>query len=66
MLYLNDTYSLTEDPNSVSGVFWCLGRYDAPGGQSDHLRNGPVHEFGEHRAKSARGEYSNAMRSEWV
>jgi deoxyribodipyrimidine photo-lyase len=29
MLLLNDRYALDgRDPNSVSGVFWCLGRYD--------------------------------------
>ena len=29
LLYLNDKYALDgRDPNSVSGVTWCLGRYD--------------------------------------
>ncbi len=29
MLHLNDKYALDgRDPNSVSGIFWCLGRYD--------------------------------------
>lgn len=29
MLYLNDKYALDgRDPNSVSGIFWVLGRYD--------------------------------------
>lgn len=29
MLALNDKYALDgRDPNSVSGIFWCLGRYD--------------------------------------
>ncbi len=29
MLHLNDRYALDgRDPNSVSGIFWCLGRYD--------------------------------------
>jgi deoxyribodipyrimidine photo-lyase len=29
MLTLNDRYALDgRDPNSVSGIFWCLGRYD--------------------------------------
>lgn len=29
MLELNDRYALDgRDPNSVSGIFWCLGRYD--------------------------------------
>jgi deoxyribodipyrimidine photo-lyase len=29
MLHLNDKYALDgRDPNSLSGIFWCLGRYD--------------------------------------
>ncbi len=33
MLTLNDKYALDgRDPNSVSGTFWCLGRYDRPWG----------------------------------
>jgi len=29
MLILNDKYALDgRDPNSISGIFWCLGRYD--------------------------------------
>lgn len=29
LLYLNDRYALDgRDPNSLSGIFWCLGRYD--------------------------------------
>lgn len=29
MIYLNDRYALDgRDPNSYSGIFWCLGRYD--------------------------------------
>jgi len=33
MFYLNDKYALDgSDPNSVSGIFWCLGRYDRPWG----------------------------------
>jgi deoxyribodipyrimidine photo-lyase len=33
MLLLNDRYALDgRDPNSVSGIFWCLGRYDRPWG----------------------------------
>jgi len=29
MLHLNDRWALDgRDPNSVSGIFWCLGRYD--------------------------------------
>lgn len=33
MFHLNDTYALDgRDPNSVSGILWCLGRYDRPWG----------------------------------
>lgn len=33
MLHLNDRWALDgRDPNSISGVFWCLGRYDRPWG----------------------------------
>ena len=33
MLTLNDKYALDgRDPNSISGIFWCLGRYDRPWG----------------------------------
>ncbi len=28
---LNDKYALDgQDPNSISGIFWCFGRYDRP------------------------------------
>lgn len=31
MLELNDRWALDgRDPNSLSGIFWCLGRYDRP------------------------------------
>lgn len=33
MLELNNKYALDgRDPNSYSGIFWCLGRYDRPWG----------------------------------
>jgi deoxyribodipyrimidine photo-lyase len=33
MLHLNDRWALDgRDPNSVSGIAWCLGRYDHPWG----------------------------------
>lgn len=33
MIYLNDKYALDgRDPNSYSGIFWCLGRFDRPFG----------------------------------
>ncbi len=36
MLHLNDKYALDgRDPNSVSGIFWCLGRYDRPWQERD-------------------------------
>jgi deoxyribodipyrimidine photo-lyase len=31
MIHLNNRYALDgRDPNSYSGIFWCLGRYDRP------------------------------------
>jgi deoxyribodipyrimidine photo-lyase len=33
MIALNDRYALDgRDPNSYSGIFWILGRYDRPWG----------------------------------
>ena len=33
MLELNNKYAVDgRDPNSYSGIFWCLGRYDRPWG----------------------------------
>lgn len=33
MIHLNNKYALDgRDPNSTSGIFWCLGRYDRPWG----------------------------------
>jgi deoxyribodipyrimidine photo-lyase len=33
MIYLNNAYALDgRDPNSYSGIFWILGRYDRPWG----------------------------------
>jgi deoxyribodipyrimidine photo-lyase len=33
MIELNNRYALDgRDPNSESGIFWCLGRYDRPWG----------------------------------
>ena len=32
MIELNNKYALDgRDPNSYSGIFWTLGRYDRPG-----------------------------------
>lgn len=34
MIELNNRYALDgRDPNSYSGIFWCLGRYDRPWGE---------------------------------
>jgi deoxyribodipyrimidine photo-lyase len=31
LLHLNDRWALDgRDPNSATGIFWCLGRYDRP------------------------------------
>jgi deoxyribodipyrimidine photo-lyase len=33
MIHLNNKYAVDgRDPNSTSGIFWCLGRYDRPWG----------------------------------
>ena len=33
MIHLNNKYALDgRDPNSYSGILWCLGRYDRPWG----------------------------------
>jgi deoxyribodipyrimidine photo-lyase len=33
LLHLNDKYALDgRDPNSLTGIFWCFGRYDRPWG----------------------------------
>ena len=33
MIHLNNRHALDgRDPNSYSGIFWCLGRYDRPWG----------------------------------
>ena len=33
LIHLNNKYGLDgRDPNSYSGIFWCLGRYDRPWG----------------------------------
>jgi deoxyribodipyrimidine photo-lyase len=33
MVHLNDKHALDgRDPNSISGITWCLGRYDRPFG----------------------------------
>jgi len=38
MMELNNKYALDgRDPNSYSGIFWCLGRYDRPWGPERHV-----------------------------
>jgi deoxyribodipyrimidine photo-lyase len=33
MIQLNNRYAIDgRDPNSYSGIYWCLGRYDRPWG----------------------------------
>jgi len=33
MIHLNNKYAVDgRNPNSYSGIFWCLGRYDRPWG----------------------------------
>ena len=33
LIHLNNKYALDgRDPNSTSGIFWCLGRFDRPWG----------------------------------
>ena len=51
MVDLNNKYALDgSDPNSYSGIFWCLGRYDRPWGpERPDFRDGPLYEFRKHR-----------------
>ena len=58
MIHLNNKYALDgRDPNSYSGIFWVLGRYDrAWGPERADLRHSPLHEQREHRAETARQE----------
>ncbi len=38
MIELNNRYALDgRNPNSYSGIFWCLGRYDRPWGPERHI-----------------------------
>ena len=56
LIELNNKYALDgRDPNSYSGIFWCLGRYDrAVGSRTPGVRQDPLHEQREHGAQSAR------------
>ena len=64
MIELNDKYALDgRDPNSYSGIFWTLGRYDRP-----WAPNGPIfgkdkiHEFPKHSAQTASPEVPGTLR----
>jgi deoxyribodipyrimidine photo-lyase len=59
MLRLNDTYALDgRDPNSVSGIFWCLGRYDRPWGPERPIFGTVRYMSSENTARKLRvGEY---------
>jgi deoxyribodipyrimidine photo-lyase len=59
MLRLNDTYALDgRDPNSVSGVFWCLGRYDRPWGPERSIFGTVRYMSSENTARKVRvGDY---------
>ncbi len=56
MIELNNKYAFDgRNPNSYSGIFWCLGRYDRPWGPgAPGLRHHPLHELRKHRAQGAR------------
>ncbi len=55
MIELNNRYALDgRDPNSYSGIFWCLGRYDRPWGPERPIfGNGALYELGECGAEAA-------------
>jgi deoxyribodipyrimidine photo-lyase len=59
MLRLNDTYALDgRDPNSVSGIFWCLGRYDRAWGPERPIFGTVRYMSSENTARKVRvGEY---------
>jgi hypothetical protein len=53
LIELNNKYGLDgRNPNSYSGIFWCLGRYDRPlGTGAPYIRDGSLHELGKYRAQ---------------
>ena len=53
LIELNNRYALDgRDPNSYSGIFWCLGRYDRPWApRAAGLRQRALHEHREHAAQ---------------
>jgi deoxyribodipyrimidine photo-lyase len=60
MLHLNDRFALDgRDPNSVSGIFWCLGRYDRAWGPER-----PV--FGKIRFMSSKNTVRKARIGEYL
>ena len=66
MIELNNRYALDgQDPNSYSGIFWTLGRYDRPlGTGATHLWHGSLHDLGEHGPeRSGLAGTSNAMQA---
>ena len=56
MIELNNKYALDgRDPNSYSGIFWVLGRYDRPWAPERPIFGvDPLHELGEHGPQAAR------------
>ena len=64
MIELNNKYALDgRDPNSYSGIFWTLGRYDRPWVRAAGVRHGALHELGQHRAQDAREGLHRALRA---
>jgi len=59
MLELNNRYALDgRDPNSTSGIFWCLGRYDRPWGPERPIFGTVRYMSSENTARKLRvGEY---------
>lgn len=60
MIALNDKYALDgRDPNSYSGIFWCLGRYDRPWGPERAV-------FGTVRFMSSAAALRKTRMREWL
>jgi len=60
MIALNDKYALDgRDPNSYSGIFWCLGRYDRPWGPERPI-------FGKVRFMTTAGALRKTRMKEWL
>ena len=58
LVHLNNKYAFDgRDPNSYSGIFWCLGRCDRPVGPgAPHLWHCPLHELGKYGSQVFREE----------